>query len=283
VRRGSWIWAGALLALAVTSQQFALLVLAPLLVIAPPNRRFSFGGAAFGTWVLIIVPLLAITSGRALRPAVLGSSGTPTIAGTLLWDVHARGILLIVLSRVVPIVVAMALARWALRRLGPSTLEPIPLTALICTSLGLRLLFEVSLFGYYLMALAVSLVLLNVVCGHIRGQLLAWLALVTVVTNPVPWGFVSNSVPWGLHERELLPFIAIGLGLLVIAFDALRGQLRWYLIGWLAIVTIAFGRLPWSHSPYRSAFPNWFWQIALLVPGLLMAVKPLITPVKIER
>jgi len=46
VRRGSWVWAGVLLGLAITSQQFSLLVFAPLAVVAPLNRRVRFVGGA---------------------------------------------------------------------------------------------------------------------------------------------------------------------------------------------------------------------------------------------
>ena len=77
-RRGSWIWAGCLLGLAVTSQQFALLVLVPLLVVVPHNRRIRFAGAAAVAAALVVVPLVVITSGRALKWVLLGSgTGVP--------------------------------------------------------------------------------------------------------------------------------------------------------------------------------------------------------------
>ena len=50
VERRHWVWAGVLLGLAVTSQQFVLLVLAPLVVVAPGRDRWrlliSSGAAA---------------------------------------------------------------------------------------------------------------------------------------------------------------------------------------------------------------------------------------------
>lgn len=49
VRRGQWIWAGMLLGLALTSQQFALLVAAPLLVVAPRERAHSVRRSSY--WV----------------------------------------------------------------------------------------------------------------------------------------------------------------------------------------------------------------------------------------
>ncbi len=67
-RRGWWVWAGVLIALAVSSQQFSLLVAAPpLLVLVPAHRRVPFIGAAIITTVVLIVPLTVLTSGRAVR------------------------------------------------------------------------------------------------------------------------------------------------------------------------------------------------------------------------
>ena len=58
-----------------------------------------------------------------------------------------------------------------------------PLISLVATSLALRLVFEQNIFGYYFMALCVTLVLLDVISGRIRGELVAWLALITLVSR----------------------------------------------------------------------------------------------------
>ena len=70
--------------------------------------------------------------------------------------------------RVLPILVAMALAWWATRRLGRRVVNPIPLMSLIATSLSMRLVFEEGLFPYKFMALAVMLVVLAVVQRAVR-------------------------------------------------------------------------------------------------------------------
>ena len=79
-------------------------------------------GSAIGMWSSVVVPLLVITSGRGFRAVVLGSGNTPSIGGTVLWYLHLNGVLLVVASRALPIVVAIVLARWAKRRLGPGHL-----------------------------------------------------------------------------------------------------------------------------------------------------------------
>jgi hypothetical protein len=280
VRRGHWAWAGLLLGLAVTSQQFALLVAAPLVMVVPRDRRMRFVGTAIGASALVILPMLVITSGRALRAVLLGSGNTASLGGTVLRETHISGGLLVVCSRILPIIVAMALARWAGRRLGSSVLEPIPLLSLIGTSLSLRLVFEQNIFGYYFMALAVALVLGDVVGGRIRGQLVAWLVMLPLAFSPVPWGFYSNSVSWGLQERELLPFICMGVVLLLLISDMIRGRIRWYLAAWFGVAAIAFARLPWSSPAFRQPMPVWFWQVVLVGSGVALAFGPLLAHVR---
>jgi hypothetical protein len=206
-RRGWWGWAGVFLGLAFTSQQFALLIAAPLVVVAPSDRRLRLVGSGVGAAMVVIAPLITVTSGQAARAVLIGSGNSPSVGGTLLWELHLHGPALVVVSRVLPIALAMALAWWALQRLGPAALDPIPLLSLIATSLCLRLVFEENLFGYYFMAITVMLIILDVVRGRIRGTLIAWIALVTLAFDPVPWGTdpLRASVPRYLWQLLLVP------------------------------------------------------------------------------
>lgn len=162
-RRDRWIGAGFLVALAVLSQQYALLVAAPLLVLAPPTRRIRYAAAALVTAAIVDIPLLIVTStGHALRAITLGTGDNASIGGTMLWELHLHGASVVLLSRVAPIAVAMALAWWVSRRHGPAALQPVLLMSVVAVSLGLRLVFEQNIFAYYFMALAVCVVLLDV-------------------------------------------------------------------------------------------------------------------------
>ena len=279
-RRGAWMWAGALMGLAVTSQQFALLVVALLAVIAPAKHRIRYLGATIGAALLVLVPVIIASSGRAIRSVFLGSGNSASLGGTILWELHLHGSLLVIASRIVPIVISMALAAWAVRRLGARVFEPLPLLSLVASSLSLRLVFEQNLFGYYFMALAAALVLLDVVGGRLRGRLLAWLALCALAFSPVPWGFVTNSVTWGLQEREFLPFVFGAIVLVFIVHDARRARVRAYLVAWLVVVGVAFGRLPWENPPLRHSFPVWFWQVVLVGTGVALAIGPLLSSAK---
>lgn len=97
-RRGWWVWAGVLLGLAVTSQQFALLVAAPLFIVVPSDRRWRYAGAAIGVVAIILVPLIGITSGHVVRAAMLGSGNTASFGGTVLREFHVDGGLLVVFA-----------------------------------------------------------------------------------------------------------------------------------------------------------------------------------------
>jgi hypothetical protein len=198
VRRGRWVWAGLLCGLAVTSQQFALLAVAPLLVVAPANRRLRFAGAAVGAAAIVAIPLIALTSGRAIG-GLTGSGLTLSTGDTLLSDLHFHGTALLVLSRLLPIVCALALAWWAERRFGGIANDPVLLVSLVATSLALRLVFEVNLFGYYFMAVAVLVVTLDVIRRRFRPYVVMWLALVTLVFPPLPLGndvFTTGLPAW---------------------------------------------------------------------------------------
>jgi len=276
VRRSRWIWAGVLLGLAVTSQQFALLALAPLLVLAPGIQRFRYAGAALASMAAVIVPMIAITSGGALRAALFGSSqvtlGANTkssTGGTVLWEMHLHGALLFVLVRILPIVLAITLAWWAAQRFGSSTLEPVPLITIIATSLIFRLVFEENIFGYYFMAVAVLLILLDVLRGRIRGHTLAWLGLVTLAFDPVPWG----------HEvlHQAIPVVFGAIGLVFVVADVVRGQVRWYLVAWLGLVVLTCEPRVWGLSVGHQVLPNSVWQIVLVGLALFLAVGPLIS------
>ncbi len=159
----------------------------------------------------IVGPLSAFASTRAISVALVGS-GDSSGANTLLGVLHPQGGLVLVLSRFVPIALAMVTARWALKRIGSGVLEPVPLIALVATSLSYRLIVEVNLWGYYFMAVAVLLVVLDIVQGRIRVLLLVWLALVAIAFYPTSdFGPASPLwLPLWLWQLVLVP-IAIAL------------------------------------------------------------------------
>ena len=172
-RRGSWVWAGVLLGLAITSSSSPSWCWLPFSSWRLLVRKFDSVAGQSGPLRRSHFRWSRSLLGRVLGAELIGSGNTPSIGGTVVWELHLRGVTLIGFSRVLPIVLSMALASWALRRLGSAVLEPVPLLALVATSLSFRLVFEQNLFGYYFMALAVSLALMDILGGRIRLQLVA--------------------------------------------------------------------------------------------------------------
>jgi hypothetical protein len=76
-------------------------------------------------------------------------------------------------------------------------MEPVVLVSLLATSLAIRLVFEGGLYGYYLMASAVAIVLLDFVRRKFRVVVILWLAIGVLVFSPLPWG--HDRLTYGVH------------------------------------------------------------------------------------
>ncbi len=284
---GRWIGAGILVALAVLSQQFALLVAAPLLLLAPANRRISYTGAALTTGAIVVFPLLAASGGHALRAITLGTGDNPFTGGTVLWELHLYGIPAVLVYRLTPIVVSVVLSWWVSRRLGAAALQAATLMSLVAVSLGLRLVFEVNLYGYYFMALAVSLVLLDVARGYVRSSTVAWLAAVALVFclgraafNPVLWGTLGAG-DLGTYVPNLVPLFIVAPALLAILLRVLRGGRSPNALAWLAVAGCALLTWPSQIDPLSHTLATWFWQVAIVVPGIMLAAGPLLADIRL--
>jgi hypothetical protein len=285
--RGRWLWAGLLVGLALTSQQFSLLFLVPLVIVAPGSKRWRLLIGSAAAVVIIALPFLLATPGRAVHAVLTGTGDSETHGGAVLWNLFshpspfggAPAAPLVFISRVGPIVVGVSVAWWSVRRLGPRALEPIPLVSLVAISLSMRLVFEEDLFGYYFLGLAVMLIVLDIVQGRIRGQLVAWLALVTMAFNPIH--AIDTTPWWRYHTATAIPLICMAVVLVVIARDALRHEVRWYLVAWFVVAAYAFLRWPiWLPNGLPAPRPLWFWQLVLVIPGVVMAASPLVRSIR---
>jgi hypothetical protein len=274
-RRSSWIWGGVMIGLALSSQQFALLIAIPLFVAAPAAQRLRFALVALGTAAVIDVPILLLTSGRALRAILLGTGFSPTFGDTVLQEVGLHGNVLTDVARVAPLLASLLLSSLVVRRFGAAVLEPTALISLIATSLFLRLVFELNLWGYYLLSVSVLLILLDVVRGHIRGTTIAWLALATLVFNPVLMYSLANGQTYDLGAFRALQIAFIAVALLIFLFDLTLKRVHWYLVAWLVLSIVAYVKHGWMYGPSNSAFPTWFWQLVLVSTGIWLAAGPI--------
>ena len=281
--RHRWIWAGVMLGLAFTANTFVLIIAAVLIVVVPNKDRLRFALASVATVALIVAPLAVITSGRAFKWAAIGSGSVApkgTAGDTLMREIGRDPHVLLLLARTLPVVCALLLALWAKRRLGDAVLNAVPLISLVATALALRLVFEVSLWGYYFAASVVLIVMIDVVQGRVRGHVIALLALYTLVYNPVPWGFATNGQSWGLTAREAMPNVFVIGALLLILIDVVRSRVRWYIVAWFVFVCLTLVKDPFSHAALRTALPNWFWQVVLVPLTVGLAISPLIRVIK---
>ena len=287
VIKGRWTGVGVLIGLACCAQQFAFLAAAPLLVIAPTRHRIRYIGGALFTIVIIDVPLVVATSGRALRTIILGSSRVGIInrstGGTVLWETDIHGVLLFLVSRVAPIIAAMVLAWWASKRLGAHLLSPVPIASLLSATFVFRLVFEENLFGYYFMAVSVTFVVLEVVRGRFRGTVLAWIALVTVAFNPIHAGFFSNLTGHTLDLYYAVPIVVYGAVAATVIVDAVFRRVRVYKLAWLLLAGFTCETRLWGvYNPVFNV-PNWLWQVILVPIALALALQPLLTAIAGQR
>jgi hypothetical protein len=283
-QRRHWAWAGALLGLAVATQQFALLVLVPLFVIARSNSRWRLTAAAAGSWLLVALPFISTNWSGAWDALLFGTGNWTTYGGTVLWETGLRGHALLFASRVVPILVALGFAWWVRHRFGDRVFEPVILLSMLALALTLRLVFEQGIFGYKFLALAVMLVLLTVARGSGFAKLVVWIALVTLAWNPIPYGFAFNSRSWGYDAGAALPALAVGAALAVLVWDAAHHRVRWYLVAALVVAVCAFANWPlWALSPERAPIPRWLWQVILLTSGIALAAEPLVSALRVRR
>lgn len=277
--RGRWRIAGVLMALAVITQLFALLALIPLAIALPRERRVVFAVSFLTAITAVVLPLAILTSGDVMHSVLYGTSkaggGTRGAGGTVLASMGLRGVMLFLSSRVAPMVAAVGLSLLVVRRRGEGAREPVTLVALVGSCLAMRLVFELNALGYYYMAGVVSLLVLDAMRGRFRGESFALIALITLAFSPVVLYFRWRGQLEGPELRAILPYGVSIPVVVALVVGLARHQVRWYLVGWLVLVLVAFIRVPLPVTQYREVVPSWCWQILLVTPLLLLLSSPL--------
>ena len=143
------------------------------------------------------------------------------------------------------------------------------LLSLIAVCLGLRLVFEETLFSYYFMALMVALVLVDVARGHIRFPTVAWITVVSFVFGVMsPYVRIFYDHGWSEDARNVTAVVIIVLALLLLARNMLRRRTSDALV---CVAVLVATLLAWdvSANPFGYDLPVWFWQIGagLVRPG----------------
>ena len=269
----SGVWFG----LALTAQQFAILAIVAVVAVMALTRWRSLGRLLVGAAAAVLVvdgPFVAVSGLRAVKTVLLGSSrvGSAISAhgGTVVFALGLRGIPDFLVARVAPIVAGAIVAWLVTRATRERPLRPDVVVAVVTATLLCRLIFEVNIFGYYFMASAIGLVLLEVVRGQFGRDVLALAGLFVVGMNPEHIALISNLTTYGLSLYYDLPIVVLGLGVLVFIYETARRRFSPTLVVWLVLVTMA-GQTHLFHryDPFW-AFPEWAWQIVLV--GYLVVI-----------
>jgi len=214
--RSRWVATGALIGLACCAKQYAMLAGVPLLVAVPHRQRLRFVVAALVAAMAVVIPF-GLLVGRGMYLALIGADATSAGTGTLVGGLHLTGASLVVVSRILPLALAALLAGWARWRLPQALCDPVPLVALVAGSLALRLVFEVSLYDYYFMALCVSLVTLDMVAGRLRRETIAWIIVAAAFFPPVYDHLVPVEMAHPLPVQLALVVSGLAIGLVPLA------------------------------------------------------------------
>lgn len=285
VLRRQDVAAGALFALALLTRQTTLLMIIPMVALLDLRRAVRLVTSLVGTFLVASAPLILVAHHAALRAIVYGTSRVTTAAasgtiargGTWVFALGLHGAADFLVARVMPLLASFLVALAVRRRCGGRVWSPEVLLPLLAVCVGLRLVFEENLFGYYFFALATMLLLADAAAHRLRGKVVVWIGMVTIVFNPVPWGFFSNWTIHGAAIARALPFLfAAGLAVALVV-GALRRRIEPFVVVALLLTILVeipelYGR-PWS-SP---VWPTWAWQVILVTSGMWLAAQPLLS------
>jgi hypothetical protein len=211
--RRRWALAGVAFGVAFLCKQFAVLPLLAVLVAAPDWRRRARVAASFSLVVAAgVIPFLVGDATQTARDLTdtLGASQGYEITGTVVGLARMAGATKLAVSRDAPLVVSLFMALVARWRCGRRLLDPGPLIGLALACLATRLVFEVNLTSYYLLAVSTVLVVLDVAHRRLPLRSFAWVGLSGA------WVAGSGATSsLGRQAAVLLAFslAAVGLGL----------------------------------------------------------------------
>jgi hypothetical protein len=179
-------------------------------------------------------------------------------------------------ARLTPLAFALIVAVLIVHRLGRTAArEPVALMSLVALTLGLRLVFEPEVYAYYFMALSVALILLDVMCGHIRSMLVVWLLAVSLAFAADPTTLIFSRVSWGHTAQHALPPIVLILAVVGFVFTLVLKGFHLDLLAWSALAMGAWIAWSWPITIFLHPFTFTFEEIVLVVPGVALAAVPL--------
>lgn len=220
LRRSAWA-TGVVLALAVMSQQYAILAVVIFLVISAPRDRRRIVGAGVLTVMAMSIPMYVIGGRGGVSAVFLGTGNTVPEYGSWMLELHVNNVVGLGISRAGPIVATFLLAVWCRTRGSNVLRDPVVLLGLLATAWSLRLVFEENLFAYYPMATGVTLVLRDVIARRIYGGTILWLGLVLLAFDDIR----NDAAPWRLWPDWIWQVTLVPAAFLI-AIYSLRRSMR---------------------------------------------------------
>jgi len=181
-----WALAGIFAGLGLVSHQVGILAAVVLFVVGPRTVRVRFAVAVAVVVLAICLPIIALSNGGELHgiffSGVIGKS--PSLVSEI--SGNLRGLPLVALSRVVPLVLTILFGLAIRRRIGDAIGTPFIAMAMLAFAVLMRLLFDVALYGYYLAWAAVALLALDLLAGRLRAGTVAWIIGTALIYPTLP-------------------------------------------------------------------------------------------------
>jgi hypothetical protein len=211
--RRRWVATGVLFGLAFLCKQFALLPLLGVLAAVPGWReRVRVGLPAVAVVACGIIPFaLADPSATWSTLGAVSSGGVIKLStGTVVGMTNLSESTKLHIARDGPVVAALIMAAWARWRVGDRLLTPVALIGLTTACLAGRLVLEVWFASYYLLAVSVGLLVLDLARKRWPVASFLWIAATGVLVEQAG----------GLPTTHLAAFLAcavsvaaVGIGL----------------------------------------------------------------------
>ena len=215
--RRRWAAAGILFGLALLCKQFALLAFIPALALAPDWRgrlRLVAGTGLVGALGVLPFYLADPTATtHALSATYVEGAGvikTPTVIGLLGVGEYRK----LVLARDLPLVLAVVITALAWWRARADLRRPAAFVGLVLACLAARLVFEVSLWNYYFLAVGALLLMLD-----LAWRRPPWRAALWIVATRYGVEWLGPRAPSWVTA---LAALSAALGAMVVGLRALR-------------------------------------------------------------
>ena len=143
----------------------------------------------------------------AVNPGGVVKSTTGTLLGLTGLTERTK----LVIARDGPLLLALAMALWARRRLHARLLTPVALVGLATACLAGRLVAELAFSSYYLLAVSAGLLVLDLAAHRLPVPSCAWIAATGFLVEPVG-GIVTTPLDATLAFIASVAAVVIALG-----------------------------------------------------------------------